>query len=60
MVDKSEIDIIEKKLAMLKKQVRDLETKSEHIRQSIKDEAEIYDRLQEEHRTLKINMIMMK
>lgn len=45
---------------MLKKQVRDLETKSEHIRQSIKDEAEIYDRLQEEHRTLKINMIMMK
>lgn len=38
---------------MLKKQVRDLETKSEHIRQSIKDEAEIYDRLQEEHRTLK-------
>lgn len=53
LVDKSEIDIIEKKLAMLKKQVRDLETKSEHIRQSIKDEAEIYDRLQEEHRTLK-------
>lgn len=53
LVDKSEIDIIEKKLAMLKKQVKDLETKSEHIRQSIKDEAEIYDRLQEEHRTLK-------
>lgn len=42
-----------KKACNVKKQVRDLETKSEHIRQSIKDEAEIYDRLQEEHRTLK-------
>ena len=53
LVDKSEIDIIEKKLAILRKQVKDLEVKLEHIEQSEKDEGEIYDSLQEEYRVLK-------
>lgn len=53
LVDKSEIDIIEEKLTRLRKQVSDLKAKSEHIRQLINDEAETYDRLQEEHISLK-------